>query len=300
MTTRYVFFLKSTVLQEIEVPAYTRRDGTFVPSHRKMVHVNPRRSMLEIVSGQGSSSQREAYRQLVRLPSWADIPRKDKYALILAHATEIQRRASIASALSGWGRVARAGRNPSAAQWLAFSGLPEGRRQREKQAVERQHGSTTHLRPPSTNQPRASQPKVVVRPTAIGHAEIMSAVPVPDLTGLSNSATNQSTRRRMGQLARLAAAGDYDAVVNFSVSRTRRNYALIADYRDALMDAVTRRQVVNRSMPVAPVISGANPNNSALISANRRARIRRSRSIRQSCGSNSCNPNHAPQLHAGG
>lgn len=278
MATKYVFFLKSTVLQEITVPSYTRRDGTVVPSHRKMVHVNPRRSVTEIVSGQGSSSQREAHRQLSRNPNWSEMPRDDKHALILAHATEIQRRASNSAALTGWNRAARAGRNPSAAQWSAFSRLPEARRQREKQEVERQHGSTAHLRPPPINQPvasqpRAPQPRVVVQVASTNHAEIMSAVPVPDLSGLSNSETNQSTRRRMGQLARFAAAGNYDAVVNFSVSRTRRNYALVADYRDALMNAVTSRQVASASMPVAPVISGANPNNSALIAAKRRVRM---------------------------
>jgi hypothetical protein len=274
--TRYVFFLKSTVLQEITVPTYTRRDGTVVPSHRKMVHVNAGRSVAEIVSGRGSSSQREAYRQLSRNPNWGEISRADKHALILAHATEIQRRASNSAALTGWARAARSGRNPTAAQWLAFSRLPEARRQREKQAVENQHGSTSHLRPPAINQPSAPQPspqpRMVVRVAELSHREAMSAVPVPDLSGLSNSETNQNTRRRMGQLARFAAAGDYDAVVNFSVSRTRRNYALVADYRDALMNAVTSRQAVSAAMPVAPVIGGANPNNSALIAAQRRVR----------------------------
>lgn len=104
----------------------------------------------------------------------------------------------------------------------------------------------------------------------------------------------------MAQLAALAAAGDFDGVANFTTSRTRRNYALIADYRDALLHAVSAAgttpshvataiaspvpaapvlaaagvdtSVAHAGIPSAPTLTGSNPNNAALISAQRRAR----------------------------
>ena len=562
-------FMKATVLREITVPAYTRHDGVVVPSHRKMVHIDPDRSVTDVVNGQGSHSQRAAHRRLSSVPGFHAKDELDRYHHILSHATSLQRRASQSAALSGWRAAARAGRNPSASQWAAFNALDADKQATETAQVETVAGGTGHLVNPSastspaaapaiaepapatlplatvgdhqvmadeagqpivffhggadvsssalspltffaadrgvaqgyldggtqagngrvhaaylsirnpakdadvndaaravgiynehenahqyltpevygdqalavmrelqrlgfdgasvTDMPmsggdpftslaifssgqvvpasnsasgaaampnpetregatktvdgveyvlrdgrwhraspdepvgQATQPTValdgqnyqrgtdgawrlvigdgddaayhpvrnghiltrleaaerrrsgqaapvpavaVASPLAtptVDHAAVMAAVPVPDMSHLSDSATNAGTRRRMAQLAAVAAAGDYDAVVNFTTSRSRANYALVADYRDALIDRVSRagttaqhaasaiaRPVppapvidepsaavvspVAGAAPAAPTITGSNPNNSALIAAQARVR----------------------------
>ncbi len=112
--------LKATTLQEITVPAYTRADGTYVPQHRKMVHINTDRSREDVLAGRGSHSQREAHTRLSRLPGFADKPEDHRYAHILSHATGIQNRRSAAAQISGWRSRARGGQNPTPAQWQAF------------------------------------------------------------------------------------------------------------------------------------------------------------------------------------
>jgi len=55
---------KATVLQEIDIPGYTRADGTYVPPHRQHVHVNPDVDQHAVLNGWGSHSQRLALRRL--------------------------------------------------------------------------------------------------------------------------------------------------------------------------------------------------------------------------------------------
>ena len=123
--------LKATTLQEITVPAYTRSDGTYVPQHRKMVHVNSDRTREDVLAGRGSHSQREAHARLHRMAGFADMPEDHRYAHILSHATGIQNRRSAAAQMSGWRSRARGGQNPTPAQWQAFYQLS-----REQQAAE--------------------------------------------------------------------------------------------------------------------------------------------------------------------
>lgn len=123
--------LKATTLQEITVPAYTRSDGTYVPQHRKMVHVNSDRTREDVLAGRGSHSQREAHARLHRMAGFADMPEDHRYAHILSHATAIQNRRSAAAQMSGWRSRARGGQNPTPAQWQAFYQLS-----REQQAAE--------------------------------------------------------------------------------------------------------------------------------------------------------------------
>lgn len=142
--------LKATVLQEITVPAYTRSDGTFVPEHRKHVHVNTDRSKEDVLAGRGSYTQREAHARLSRMSGWGDMSPEHQHAHILSMATNRQNVRSAAAALSGWRSAARSGRNPSANQWAAFYNLlGNDRREEELAKVRESVGNTDHLSAPS-------------------------------------------------------------------------------------------------------------------------------------------------------
>lgn len=141
--------LKATVLQEITIPAYTRSDGTFVPEHRKHVHVSTDRSKEDVLAGRGSFTQREAHARLSRMPGWGDLSPEHQHAHILSMATNRQSERSAAAALSGWRSAARAGRNPSASQWAAFHNLlGNDRREAEYAQVREAVGNTDHLSVP--------------------------------------------------------------------------------------------------------------------------------------------------------
>lgn len=124
--------LKATRLEEITVPAYTRRDGTFVPEHRKMVRVSTDRSRDDVLAGRGSAAQREAHARLHRvIPGFASLPGDHQYAHILSHSHGIQNRRNQARDMADWRQRARSGQNPTNAQWQAFYQLS-----RERQAAE--------------------------------------------------------------------------------------------------------------------------------------------------------------------
>lgn len=150
--------IKATQLREIDVPAYTRANGTYVPAHRKKVHVNPDRPKHDVANGQGSASQREAHRQLNRDPNFANLPKDHRVALILSHATDIQNKRTAAALLSGWRTAARSGRNPTPSQWSAIYRLNNEQRARELKRVETDYGSLDHLRAPPN--PNPSKPPV--------------------------------------------------------------------------------------------------------------------------------------------
>lgn len=142
--------LKATVLQEITIPAYTRSDGTFVPEHRKHVHVNTDRSKDDVLAGRGSYTQREAHARLSRMSGWGDLSPEHQHAHILSMATNRQNVRSAAAALSGWRSAARSGRNPSGPQWAAFYNLlGNDRREEELAKVRESVGNTDHLSAPS-------------------------------------------------------------------------------------------------------------------------------------------------------
>ncbi|NMC74569.1 MAG: hypothetical protein GYA56_09480, partial [Geobacteraceae bacterium] len=102
--------------------------------------------------------------------------------------------------------------------------------------------------------------------------QAMVDVPMP--TFGSNSPTNQQCLRRVNQLLALATQGDLDGISNFSTSRTRANYSRVADYREALLAAANNvREIPPPALGLPPEpsqVRGSNPNNGALISAQRK------------------------------
>lgn len=141
-----VDLLKATSLQEITVPAYTRRDGTFVPQHRKMVRVSTDRSRDDVLAGRGSAAQREAHARLHRvIPGFSSLPDDHREAHILSHAHGIQNARNQARDLSGWRQAARGGQNPTSGQWAAFYRLGNDERAAELAQI----GDTSHLRAPA-------------------------------------------------------------------------------------------------------------------------------------------------------
>lgn len=335
--------LKAVIMQEITVPAYTRKDGTFVPQHRKRVHVSTDRSKTDIANGRGSASQREAHALLRRhVRGFDDMHEDDRHALVLAHATDIQMRRSHAAAISQWRAAVRAGRNPTAAQWRAFAQLSEARKNAlladapdSIRAAAARAGDAPVVmmidgRPVDAGRRRAASQSAAQSGGAQAVAQeflaapaaapdspeqvaamkaAMSAVPLPAQASYWEdsrrnrglSPTNQYCLRRIGLLREMAERGDYDGVANFSTSRSRANYRVVDDYRLALLAAAASvRQgpaapaadpvpaaspapaqadapaqtaaasVASSGLPAAPVLTGRNPNNSALRSAQRK------------------------------
>ena len=214
-------FLKATVLREVMVPAYTRHDGTVVPAHRKMVHVDPDRPMSDVLSGQGSHSQRQAHRRLSRLPHWHSLPDEDRYHHILSSATNAQQRASQSAALSGWRQAARAGRNPTRSQWQAFLGLEPDRRVAEFQAIHDLLGDTTHLRMPSGTAP-APAPAAA----AASAPEPAAASPAAAASNPRDAWSALATEDYQNRGGRLPAPNRPDAImVNFNNDHAQLTFA---------------------------------------------------------------------------
>ena len=122
--------LKSTVLREITVPAYTRSDGVFVPEHRKHVHVNLDVAHTEVLAGRGSATQRHAHARLTQVNGFNALPEGHRLAHIQSAATNEQGRRGHARDMSGWRASAAAGRNPTPGQWNAFYRLDNDARAR--------------------------------------------------------------------------------------------------------------------------------------------------------------------------
>lgn len=141
--------IKSTVLKEITVPAYTRTDGTFVPEYRRHVHVNPDISHADIAAGRGSSSQRRAYRQLSRRPGFNELPKEHRVAHIQSAATDIQQRGTQSGLLSNWRASVLARRNPTPSQWQAFYQLDNAARTRELDTLSATLGDISFLSAPA-------------------------------------------------------------------------------------------------------------------------------------------------------
>lgn len=102
-------------------------------------------------------------------------------------------------------------------------------------------------------------------------ADAMTRVPVPYFNDTSES--NRMTARRAATLRQHAINGDFDAISNFSTSRTRANYAAVADYRGDLLAAansvrdITPSDQTLAAAPAPAPLQAANMQNSALISA---------------------------------
>ena len=120
-----ILFLKATTTTTITVPGYYRKDGTFVPPHQKLVHINPDKSKADVLSGKGSHSQKVAHSKLSKLPGWASMTEDEQHAHILSWATNYQQKQSAAAAVSGWKASMLAGKKPTASQQAAFVALPK-------------------------------------------------------------------------------------------------------------------------------------------------------------------------------
>lgn len=120
-----ILFLKATTTTTITVPGYYRKDGTFVPPHQKLVHINPDKSKADVLSGKGSHSQKVAHSKLSKLPGWASMTEDEQHAHILSWATNYQQKQSAAAAVSGWKASMLEGKKPTASQQAAFVALPK-------------------------------------------------------------------------------------------------------------------------------------------------------------------------------
>lgn len=120
-----ILFLKATTTTTITVPGYYRKDGTFVPPHQKLVHINPDKSKADVLSGKGSHSQKVAHSKLSKLPGWASMTEDEQHAHILSWATNYQQKQSAAAAVSGWKASMLDGKKPTASQQAAFVALPK-------------------------------------------------------------------------------------------------------------------------------------------------------------------------------
>jgi hypothetical protein len=111
----------------------------------------------------------------------------------------------------------------------------------------------------------------------------MRVVPAPTFHATSES--NAGCTRRVAQLQAFAAVGDVDSISNFATSRTRTNYARVADYRDALLAAAQNltpaqaQAAVSAQIPAAPTLTGANMQNTALLAAQRKINMLRDAAI---------------------
>lgn len=283
-----VLFLKSLVTKQIEVPAYYRKDGTFVPEHNKNVRVS--------LNMDHPVNQRMA-RKIQRTHRNPPAPGTPEHTLLVHayahdHTRAAANRVQDQHHLQGWRMNRRVQRDPTERQWEAFHRASDEDRRimwmafnpsddapppRPLPAIEdmsEEQFASTHgtfqavvednISPPAEPLPRAQQ-------AAVRNA--MAEVPEPDISRLSDSPTNQGVRRRLTQLRELAVAGDIDAVTNFSTSRTRANYRIVDDYRTALLAEAHREiappapstPVHARPIPEPPTITGRNMQNVALV-----------------------------------
>ena len=120
---RPVLFLKATIKHQILVPAYTKADGTVVAAHHKMVNIDPDKTLHDVISGNGSFSQKEAHKKLSKHPDWHKLSPEDQHAHILSSAQNIQTKASEAAKVSMFKKQMLAGQTPSKANTDAFLDL---------------------------------------------------------------------------------------------------------------------------------------------------------------------------------
>lgn len=113
--------LKATVKKELWIPAHTKKNGTFVHAHHKMVNVSDDHDHAKVGNGQGSHYQKAAHKKLAdEVHGFDAMPDHDKAMLVLAHATDLQAEASLSAAVSGWKASMLAGKEPTAGQKKAY------------------------------------------------------------------------------------------------------------------------------------------------------------------------------------
>lgn len=113
--------LKATVKKELWIPAHTKKDGTFVHAHHKLVNVSDDHDHAKVGNGQGSHYQKAAHKKLAdEVHGFDTLADHDKAMLVLAHATDLQAEASLSAAVSGWKASMLAGKEPTAGQKKAY------------------------------------------------------------------------------------------------------------------------------------------------------------------------------------
>jgi predicted DNA-binding WGR domain protein len=139
-----------TLKKMITVPGYTKKDGTVVPPHQKMVHYNDEHLFADVAAGGVSHSQKQAHAKLSKEDWFHQLPFPEKALHVMSHATDIQDAASASAAVSGWKAAAKAGKNPTGAQWAAFSALPKHKQAGLYDEVKAAAGSWSHLKDPKS------------------------------------------------------------------------------------------------------------------------------------------------------
>lgn len=121
-----VLFLKATVNKTITIPGYTKKDGTIVPSHQKVVKVSLDVNHEKVATGGGTHYQKEAHKKLsATVSGWDGLSIYDKSSLIHAHATDAQDAASDSAAVSMWKKSVVSGQKPKPSQQAAMAKLME-------------------------------------------------------------------------------------------------------------------------------------------------------------------------------
>jgi hypothetical protein len=115
-----ILFLKAVQKKQIQVPMYTRKDGTVVQQHMATVNVSTDHDTQKVISGQGTHSQKKAHAELSKLPEWSKKSDAEKESAVLHHATHIQDTA-VSSAYATFAKQKIiAGEVPSKREWEAF------------------------------------------------------------------------------------------------------------------------------------------------------------------------------------
>lgn len=151
--------LKATTKKLVTIAGYTRKDGSFVPQHQKLVHYNDQMSFADVVSGNGSHSQKIAHAKLSAEDWWQKMDVTDKAVAVMSVATDIQEKASSSAAVSGWKKLALAGKNPSPGQWAAFNALSTDKKAGLLDAVKAGPG-LGHLKSPALPVPPEKAPAI--------------------------------------------------------------------------------------------------------------------------------------------
>lgn len=133
--------LKATTTKTVTIPAYTRKDGTVVPAHTKLVHYNPDHDVAGIVAGGMTHSQKLAHKKLhAALPGFKNLAVDEQFIHILSSATNIQNKASASAALSGYKASIAAGKVPTKSQLEAWGALPSEKQNAVLMELVKQHG----------------------------------------------------------------------------------------------------------------------------------------------------------------
>lgn len=123
-----LLLLKALVKQTIQVPGYTKRDGTWVDAHTKIVNVDPSKSKEDVLAGKGNFSQQKAHKKLSKLPHWHTLSPDEQHAHILSAGHDIQQKETAAAQTVVWKKKVLAGQEPTKATMAAVLAMPVDKR----------------------------------------------------------------------------------------------------------------------------------------------------------------------------